>query len=160
MIQVRVLGAGRLNFNAVTNKLFYNNGRSIIELSTSPNSMPSVYDSTITLTQGGTSLGSFSLNQSTGKSIDIPASSGGTTYTAGSNIDLTGNVITAKVDDSLSTTSLLPVQNKVVDSAIKTKVTNGRGVTTIYFVDSQSDYDSMQKDSNTLYILPIENDNI
>ena len=122
--------------------------------------MPSVYDSTITLTQGGSTLGSFTLNQSTGKSIDIPASSGGTTYTAGSNIDLTGNVITAKVDSSLSTTSLLPVQNKVVDTALKTKVTNGRGVTTIYFVDSQSDYDSMQKDSNTLYILPIENDNI
>ena len=75
-------------------------------------------------------------------------------------MDLTGNVITARVDSSLSATSLLPVQNKVVDTALKTKVTNGRGVTAIYFVDSQADYDSMQKDSNTLYILPIENDNV
>ena len=157
---ISAMGVGRLNFNNITNKLFYNNGFSIEELSTNPNSMPSVYDSTITLTQGGSTLGSFTLNQSTGKSIDIPAVSGGTTYTAGSNMDLTGNVITAKVDSSLSTTSLFPVQNKVVDTALKTKVTNGRGVTTIYFVDSQADYDSMQKDSNTLYILPIENDNV
>lgn len=157
---ISAMGVGRLNFNNITNKLFYNNGSSIEELSTNPNSMPSVYDSTITLTQGGSTLGSFTLNQSTGKSIDIPAISGGTTYTAGSNMDLTGNVITARVDSSLSTTSLLPVQNKVVDTALKTKVTNGRGVTTIYFVDSQADYDSMQKDSNTLYILPIENDNV
>jgi hypothetical protein len=37
---ISAMGAGRLNFNNITNKLFYNNGREIKELVTSPNSTP------------------------------------------------------------------------------------------------------------------------
>lgn len=58
-------------------------------------------DGTITLTQGTTTLGTFSVNQSGNTSINIPASGGGggTSYAAGDGIDISGSdVISAKVD--------------------------------------------------------------
>lgn len=58
-------------------------------------------DGTITLTQGATTLGTFSVNQSGNQSINIPASGGGggTSYAAGDGIDISGsNVISTKVD--------------------------------------------------------------
>lgn len=58
-------------------------------------------DGTITLTQGTTTLGTFSVNQSGNTSINIPASGGGggTSYAAGDGIDISASdVISAKVD--------------------------------------------------------------
>lgn len=55
--------------------------------------IPTVNDSTITITQGGVTKGSFTLNQSTGGTIDLDAGGGGGSYTAGTGIDITNDVI-------------------------------------------------------------------
>lgn len=90
---------------------------------------------TITLTQGTTTLGTFSVNQSGNKSINIPASGGGggTSYTAGDGIDISGSdVISAKVD---STTIGIDSSTKEIKllSSIPTDtsdLTNGAGYIT------------------------------
>jgi len=54
-----------------------------------------VNNPTITITQGGTTKGSFTLNQATGDTIALDAGGGGT-YTSGNNIDInTSNQISA-----------------------------------------------------------------
>lgn len=58
--------------------------------------IPTVNDSTITITQGGVTKGSFTLNQASGDTIALDAG-GGSSYTAGSGIDITSDVIS--VDD-------------------------------------------------------------
>lgn len=58
--------------------------------------IPTVNDATITITQGGITKGSFTLNQASGGTIALDAG-GGSTYSAGSGIDITSNVIS--VDD-------------------------------------------------------------
>lgn len=56
--------------------------------------VPTVNNSTITLTQGGVTKGSFTLNQASGATIDFDAGGGGgSSYTAGTGIDITSNVI-------------------------------------------------------------------
>ena len=56
--------------------------------------IPTVNNATITITQGGVTKGSFTLNQATGDTIALDAGGGGgTTYTAGDGIDITSNVI-------------------------------------------------------------------
>lgn len=54
-------------------------------------SIPTVYNGTLTITQGGNSLGTFTANSSTDVTIDVPA--GGSSYTAGTGIDITNDVI-------------------------------------------------------------------
>lgn len=66
--------------------------------------IPTVNNATITLTQGGTTKGTFTLNQANNATIDFDE--------GGSLID---------VDDYLSTTSENPVQNKVITSALDGK---------------------------------------
>lgn len=67
--------------------------------------IPTVNNSTITFTQGGVSKGSFTLNQSTGATIELDAGGGGSSYTAGTGIDITNNTITAKIATSVSASS-------------------------------------------------------
>lgn len=55
-------------------------------------SIPTVNDATITITQGGVTKGSFSLNQASGDTIALDAGGGGS-YTAGTGIDITSDVI-------------------------------------------------------------------
>lgn len=76
---------------------------SYTDLSNQP-TIPTVYNSTITITQGGTTKGTFTLNQSGATTIDVDA--------AGSSIT---------VDDSLSSSSTNPVQNRVINSALNSK---------------------------------------
>lgn len=61
-------------------------------------------NSTITITQGGVTKGSFTTNQSTNGTIDIDAS------------------VSITVDNALSTTSENPVQNKVVTTELNKKI--------------------------------------
>lgn len=53
--------------------------------------IPTVYNGTLTITQGGNTLGTFTANSSTNETIDIPA--GGPSYTAGTGIDITNDTI-------------------------------------------------------------------
>lgn len=63
--------------------------------------IPTVGNGTITITQGGVSKGTFTTNQSGNTTIALDAGGGGgTTYTAGNGIDITSDVISAKVDGS------------------------------------------------------------
>ena len=57
--------------------------------------IPTVNNPTITITQGGVTKGSFTLNQASGDTIALDAGGGGGSYTAGDGIDITSNVITA-----------------------------------------------------------------
>lgn len=78
------------------------------DLSGTP-TIPTVNDATITITQGGVTKGSFTLNQSADASIDVDAS--GSTYTAGTGLTLSGTQFSANVVtsvDSLSTDNQIP----------------------------------------------------
>lgn len=56
--------------------------------------IPTVNDATITITQGGVSKGSITLNQATDQTIALDAGGGGGgSYTAGTGIDITSDVI-------------------------------------------------------------------
>lgn len=55
--------------------------------------IPTVNNPTITITQGGVTKGSFSLNQSSSDTIALDAGGGGSSYTAGDGIDITSDVI-------------------------------------------------------------------
>ena len=54
--------------------------------------IPTVNNPTITITQGGVTKGSFTLNQASGDTIALDAG-GGSSYTAGDGIDITNDVI-------------------------------------------------------------------
>lgn len=57
-------------------------------------SIPTVNNPTITITQGGVTKGSFTLNQASGDTIALDAGGGGGgSYTAGTGIDITGSTI-------------------------------------------------------------------
>lgn len=57
--------------------------------------IPTVYNGTLTIQQNGTQLGTFSANQSSNTTINITGGGGGTTYTAGTGIDITSDVISS-----------------------------------------------------------------
>lgn len=65
-------------------------------------SIPTVNNPTITITQGGVTKGSFTLNQASGDTIALDAG-GGSSYTAGTGIDITNNVISV---DGVSTSEV------------------------------------------------------
>ena len=78
--------------------------------------IPTVNDGTITLTQGGVTKGSFTVNQSGDSTIDLDAGGGGGQIT---------------VDDHLDSNSTNPVQNKIVTGALNEKqdeLTAGDGI--------------------------------
>ena len=75
---------------------------SYADLSNKP-TIPTVNDATITITQGGVTKGSFTLNQSSGDTIALDAGGGGGSYTAGTAIDITSDVISVKYDNSTIT---------------------------------------------------------
>lgn len=136
---ISAMGVGRLNFNNITNKLFYNNGSSIEELSASSSSITPANDSTITLTQGGTAVGDFTLNQSTNKTIDFPAP---TTYTPGDAINIdssTGNSVNVLYDNSSIT----------LDSSGKLQARDKIQLVTKEWYDNADNV----KDNNTLYLI-------
>lgn len=56
-------------------------------------SIPTVNNATISFTQGGVSKGSITLNQATDQTIALDAGGGGGSYTAGTGIDITNDVI-------------------------------------------------------------------
>lgn len=64
--------------------------------------IPTVNNPTITITQGGVTKGSFTLNQASGDTIALDAGSG--SYTAGDCIDITSGVISVDTGNATSTT--------------------------------------------------------
>ena len=56
-------------------------------------SIPTVNNATISFTQGGVTKGSFTLNQATNQTIALDAGGGGGSYTSGTGIDITNDVI-------------------------------------------------------------------
>lgn len=97
--------------------------------------IPVVNNSTITITQNGTSRGSFTLNQAKNSTIEIsdtnytlPTASSETLggIKVGSNLTITNGVLSAvqgkvTIDDSLSSTSTNAIQNKIVNTALANK---------------------------------------
>ena len=84
-------------------------------------SIPTVYNGTLTVTQGGNTLGTFTANQSSSATIDIPT--GGPTYIAGNGIDITNDTISidtsvvAEVSDIPTATSDLTNDSGFITSA-------------------------------------------
>lgn len=62
------------------------------DLSGTP-SIPTVNNATLTITQGGVSKGTFTANASSDVTIALDAGGGGSSYTAGTGIDITNSVI-------------------------------------------------------------------
>lgn len=64
--------------------------------------LPTVNNATITITQGGVTKGSFSLNQASGDTIALDAGGGGGggSYTAGDGIDITNDVISVDAEST------------------------------------------------------------
>lgn len=95
-------------------------------------SIPTVNNPTITITQGGITKGSFTLNQSTGDTIALDAGGGG------GSVDIDGISITKNGDDELQTVGVIDQNN--TSSAIKT------------WTGTKAQYDAIvSKDANTLY---------
>lgn len=93
--------------------------------------IPTVNNPTITLTQGGVTKGSFTLNQSTGGTIDLDAGGGGVG-------DIDNKSITTNVDDEMQTVGVID-QNDT-STAIKT------------WTGTKAQYDAIvSKDANTIY---------
>lgn len=70
----------------------WNASSGVAEILNKP-TIPTVNDATITITQGGVTKGSFTLNQASGDTIALDAGGGGGSYTAGTGIDITSNTI-------------------------------------------------------------------
>ena len=68
------------------------NNSSVVTNKVANITVPTVNNPTITITQGGTTKGSFTLNQSSGDTIALDAG-GGSSYTAGTGIDITNDTI-------------------------------------------------------------------
>lgn len=91
--------------------------------------IPTVYNGTLTITQGGNTLGTFTANQSSNATIDIPT--GGSTYTAGNGIDITNDTISidtsvvAEVSDIPAATSDLTNDSGfITSSSLPTKTSD------------------------------------
>lgn len=93
--------------------------------------IPTVNNATITITQGGVTKGSFTLNQASGDTIALDAGGGGgSSYTAGTGIDITSDVISVVGVKDQNNTS----------TAIKT------------WTGTRAQYNAITtKDANTLY---------
>lgn len=94
--------------------------------------MPTVNDSTITITQGGVTKGSFTLNQSNGGTIALDAG-GGSSYTAGTGIDITNNVIST---DGVQMTSNLV-------TSVSSSSTNSQYPSAKLFYDTCGDIEAL-----------------
>lgn len=70
------------------------------DLSGTP-TIPTVNNPTVTITQGGVTKGSFTLNQATGDTIALDAG-GGSSYTPGTGIDITNDVISVNVTNCIT----------------------------------------------------------
>jgi len=94
------------------------------------NDLPTVNDATITITQGGVTKGSFTLNQSSGDTIALDA--------GGGSVDIDGVSITKNSDDELQTVGVIDQNN--TSNAIKT------------WTGTKAQYDAIvSKDANTIY---------
>lgn len=104
---------GDFQINTQGKKFYYGSSRIANNEVAIKGDIPTVSDATITLTQGGVSKGTFTLNGSA-TTIDLDAGGGGTTYTAGTGIDITSDVIS--IDTSVvAQLSDIPTSSDYVD---------------------------------------------
>lgn len=82
--------------------VYYNNSEGDIALMSD---IPTVNNNTITITQGGVSKGTFTLNQSSDSTIALDAG-GGSSYSAGTGIDITNDTIS--VDNTVAMKTDVP----------------------------------------------------
>ena len=83
---INMMGIGRFNYNSITDKLFFNNGKKIIRIANKLTAgdnvkivndvisaiVPVTNDGLLTVKQGDATLGTFSANQETDSTINIP----------------------------------------------------------------------------------------
>jgi len=83
---INMMGIGRFNYNSITDKLFFNNGKKIIRIANKLTAgdnvkivndvisaiVPVTNDGLLTVKQGDATLGTFSANQGTDSTINIP----------------------------------------------------------------------------------------
>lgn len=86
-------------------KTYVDNADSNLQSQIDAISIPTVNNATLTITQGGVSKGTFTANASSDVTIALDSGGGGSTYTAGTGIDITNNIIS--VTSPTQTTSNL-----------------------------------------------------
>lgn len=104
-INDNVISATDTTYTAGTGLLLSNDEFSVdTSVIAEKSDIPTVNDATLTITQGGSTIGTFTANSSTDTTIDIAASS----YSAGTGIDITNNTIS--VDNTVAMVSDLPTK--------------------------------------------------
>lgn len=121
------------------------------DLSNKP-TIPTVNNSTITITQGGVSKGTFTLNQSSDSTIALDAGGGGSSYTAGTGIDITNDVIS--VDSTVAMKTDIPSLTNYVTTNTDQNIT---GVKT--FVGAKRIAFKMSSSSDKLGFTCYDNNN-
>lgn len=101
-------------------------------------------DGTLTIKQGDDVLGSFSANQSTDTTITIPKEE---------PINVIANNPTL---DAGTTKTIGKVNNVDLEVTMPNFVLNAGGIPKIQYVESKEIFDTMTKESNTLYFIPVE----
>lgn len=110
------------------------------DLSNKP-TIPTVNNSTITFTQGGVTKGSFTLNQASGDTIALDAGGGGgSSYTAGTGIDITNDVISVTSPTLTNNTSkglsILGTSSNTYNSTSIGKYAEATGMGSVAISDS------------------------
>lgn len=107
-------------------------------------SIPTVNNNTITITQGGVTKGTFTLNQSSDSTIALDAG-GGSSYSAGTGIDITNDTISVDTTTVAMKTDIPSLTNYVTTDTYQ-EITGEKAFRTApkftkiklpYFVDSQ-----------------------
>ena len=108
--QDKITSSNKLSASLVSGLATVATSGSYNDLSDKP-TIPTVNNPTITFTQGGTTKGTITLNQTSNQTINFDAG-GGSSYTAGTGIIIENNVISA---DGVQTNELsidtIPTQN-------------------------------------------------
>lgn len=137
-----------------TGKVYYKTSSPYNELATLSD-IPSVGNGTITLTQGGVLKGTFTTNQSGNATIDLDAG-GGSSYTAGTGIDITNDTISIDtsvvaqlsdipdVSDFVDTTTLTNTLSDYVETTTLTStLSNYVETTTLATVATTGSYNNL-----------------
>lgn len=115
--------------------------------------IPTVNDGTITITQGGVTKGTFTVNQSGNTTVALD--SGGSSYTAGDNITINNNVISA-VDTKPNLYDIKTLAQSIADRgwACLSKTTPSTfDTTTTVYQDIKNKYDNIPRTTSALTII-------
>ena len=154
---INMMGIGRFNYNSITDKLFFNNGKKIVRIASKLNAgdnvkivndvisaiVPEINDGVLTIKQGDATLGTFSADQGTNTTVNIPVPA------APGN----GTITIKQGDTTLGTFTLNQSTNGTVN--IPVPATPGNGTITIKQGDTTLGTFTLNQASNGTVNIPV-----